>query len=116
MRYASFSLPADPVVRLGAVGPDGIVDLAALTAGTPLGTATASLLSLMAPNVVATGPIIKHVFEACRLSTVRPLPRPDLSVGCSIVRLRIDHMFGNRTHERLYSNIRAMPQRKGAGR
>lgn len=45
-----------------------------------------------------------------------PLPRPDLSVGCSIVRLRIDHMFGNRTHERLYSNIRAIPQGKGAGR
>jgi 2-keto-4-pentenoate hydratase/2-oxohepta-3-ene-1,7-dioic acid hydratase in catechol pathway len=47
MRYASFSLPTDPTIRLGCVRSGHIVDISALTANTALATAGASLLSLI---------------------------------------------------------------------
>jgi hypothetical protein len=42
--------------------------------------------SLMAPNVVAERPIIKHVFEACRELPVARRPRPKF-VGAPFYRL-----------------------------
>src|SRR5215208_8043301 len=55
----------------------------------------------MAPNVVCAGPIIKHVFEACRVLSSCGSARGNLSVGCPIVWQQFDHMFYNRTPERV---------------
>ena len=90
MRYATFSLPADPVVRLGAVGPDGIIDLAALTAGTPLAPATSSLLSLidagpgvwehLRQTVAAASAAPRHALADVRWHA--PIVRPRKNIMC----------------------------------
>jgi 2-keto-4-pentenoate hydratase/2-oxohepta-3-ene-1,7-dioic acid hydratase in catechol pathway len=90
MRYATFSLPADPVARLGAVGAGGIIDLAALTAGTPLGPATASLLSLidagpavweqLRQTVAAAGAAPGHALGDVRWHA--PIVRPRKNIMC----------------------------------
>ena len=60
-------------------------------------------LSLIRPNVAATRPDIKHVFDACR--SFAPCRRQEL-VGTAFYGLQrvqqFDHMFGIRTHYRLF--------------
>lgn len=90
MRYASFSLPSDPGVRLGAVRPDGMIDLPALTAGTALAPATASLLALIEAGPVSWEHLRQAVDAAAsaprhRLDDVRwhaPIGRPRKNVMC----------------------------------
>ena len=90
MRYASFSLASDPGVRLGAVRPDGVVDLALLTAGTPLEAATASLLALidagpeawehLRQRVEAAGAAPRHAPSDVRWHA--PIARPRKNIMC----------------------------------
>ena len=90
MRYASFSLPSDPVVRLGAVQPGGMIDLAALTAATPLAPATASLLAFVEAGPAAWEHLRQTVSAASSaprvpLADVRwhaPIARPRKNVLC----------------------------------
>jgi 2-keto-4-pentenoate hydratase/2-oxohepta-3-ene-1,7-dioic acid hydratase in catechol pathway len=90
MRYASFSLASDPVVRLGVVHPDGILDLAALTARTDLAAATTSLLALIDAGPPAWDGLRRAVEASARaprysLAEVRwhaPIGRPRKNVMC----------------------------------
>ena len=90
MRYASFSLASDPMVRLGVVRPDGMIDVAALAAGTPLGPATASLLSLIDAGPAAWDDLRQTVDAASAaprvpLADVRwhaPIARPRKNIMC----------------------------------
>jgi 2-keto-4-pentenoate hydratase/2-oxohepta-3-ene-1,7-dioic acid hydratase in catechol pathway len=90
MRYASFSLTSDPVVRLGAVRPDGMIDLGALTAGTPLEPATVSLLALIDAGPEAWEHLRQTVDAASSaqrvpLAGVRwhaPIARPRKNIMC----------------------------------
>jgi 2-keto-4-pentenoate hydratase/2-oxohepta-3-ene-1,7-dioic acid hydratase in catechol pathway len=85
MRYSSFSLPSDPVVRLGAIQPGGMIDLAALTAGTPLGPATVSLLAL-----IDAGPAVwEHVRQTVAAASSAPrVPLADVRWHAPIARPR----------------------------
>jgi 2-keto-4-pentenoate hydratase/2-oxohepta-3-ene-1,7-dioic acid hydratase in catechol pathway len=90
MRYASFSLTSDPVVRLGAVRPDGMIDLGALTAGTPLEPATASLLALIDAGPEAWEHLRQTVDAASSVPRVplagirwhAPIARPRKNIMC----------------------------------
>jgi 2-keto-4-pentenoate hydratase/2-oxohepta-3-ene-1,7-dioic acid hydratase in catechol pathway len=90
MRYAAFSLSSDPVVRLGVVGPDAVVDLHALTAGTALEPATESLLALIDAGPVAWEHVRRTLADAAspprhRLDDVRwhaPIARPRKNIMC----------------------------------
>jgi len=90
MRYASFSLSSDPMVRLGVVRSDGMIDVAALAAGTPLGPATASLLTLIDAGPPAWDDLRQLVDAASTaprvpLADVRwhaPIGRPRKNVMC----------------------------------
>jgi 2-keto-4-pentenoate hydratase/2-oxohepta-3-ene-1,7-dioic acid hydratase in catechol pathway len=90
MRYASFSLTSDSVVRLGAVQTDGIIDLAVLTANTPLVPATASLMALIDAGPAAWEHLRQTVGAAraaprVPLADVRwhaPIPRPRKNIMC----------------------------------
>jgi 2-keto-4-pentenoate hydratase/2-oxohepta-3-ene-1,7-dioic acid hydratase in catechol pathway len=85
MRYATFSLPADPALRLGAVVGDRMIDVAALTRG----AAPSSLLAL-----IQEGPEAWQRLRAAidaggpagyAVSDVRwhaPIPRPSKNVFC----------------------------------
>ena len=46
-----------------------------------------SVSSLMAPNVVRAGPIIKHVFEACRIRAARRIAWPKFEFLTRVKRL-----------------------------
>ena len=85
MRYASFSLASDPVVRLGAIQPGGMLDLAALTAGTRLGPSTASLLAL-----IDAGPAVwEHLQQTVGAASSAPLvPLGDVRWQAPIARPR----------------------------
>src|SRR5262245_32799537 len=90
MRYASFSLASDPVVRLGAVQPGGMIDLAALTAGTPIEPATASLLALIDAGPAAWEHLRQTVGAASSAPRVpladvqwhAPIARPRKNILC----------------------------------
>ena len=90
MRYASFSLASDPAVRLGAVRPDGMIDLAALTAGTALAPATTCLLALIDAGPAAWEHLRQTVDAAgsaarVPLADVRwhaPIARPRKNIMC----------------------------------
>jgi 2-keto-4-pentenoate hydratase/2-oxohepta-3-ene-1,7-dioic acid hydratase in catechol pathway len=90
MRYASFSLAPDPVVRLGAVRSDGLIDLTKLTAGTALAPATASLLALVDAGpeawdrlrqaVDSAGSAVRHPLAEVRWHA--PIQRPRKNIMC----------------------------------
>ena len=78
------------MVRLGVVRPDGMIDVAALAAGTPLGPATASLLALIDAGPAAWDNLRQAVDAASAaprvpLADVRwhaPIGRPRKNVMC----------------------------------
>ena len=85
MRYATFSLPSDPALRLGAVVGDRMMDVAAVTAG----DAPASLLALVQAGPVAWQRVQDaitasapggHAFSEIRWHA--PIPRPLKNVFC----------------------------------
>ena len=91
MKYASYSLPSDMAVRLGCVQGARIVDVASITAGTPLAPAGASLLALVEHGAAAWGQVraaIEGAGEAAPshpLDHVRwhpPIPRPRKNIFC----------------------------------
>src|SRR5690242_1221530 len=89
MRYATFSLPADPTPRLGAVLGDGLLDIATAVASQWPGTVPDSLLTLIRQgpdawqrmrDLCAKAGSATHAASAVRWHA--PIPRPLKNIVC----------------------------------
>ena len=90
MRYATFSLPADPAPRLGVVLDDGVLDVRAATSGQWPGGVPDSLLALIQQGPDAwqrmrdlcakSGSTPTHAAAAVRWHA--PIPRPLKNIVC----------------------------------